>query len=234
MIAVGFGGVYIVVDYFLAKIGPAALALATRFGGVFTITDVGWAANAAIAWGSPWAYVIVVLLIALNLLMIVTRMTDTLNLNIWDFWENIFGFLVVYAITQNITLSLICSLAFGWFSLIMTDFFAQQGYTEALGFTGLSFYQGSNVIWGPVGHYMAKLLDKIGLKDVNWTPEKIQERFGVIGEPAVLGGIMGLLMGIGAGFYWIDIIYAQHFPGNCPGFNPHDVWHCYAGACAGY
>jgi galactitol PTS system EIIC component len=206
MIAVGFGGVYIVVDYFLAKIGPAALALATRFGGVFTITDVGWAANAAIAWGSPWAYVIVVLLIALNLVMIVTRMTDTLNLNIWDFWENIFGFLVVYAITQNITLSLICSLAFGWFSLIMTDFFAQQGYTEALGFTGLSFYQGSNVIWGPVGHYMAKLLDKIGLKDVNWTPEKIQERFGVIGEPAVLGGIMGLLMGIGAGFYWIDIV----------------------------
>jgi len=206
MIAVGFGGVYIVVDYFLAKIGPAALALAERFGGVFTITDVGWAANAAVAWGSPWAYVIVLLLVVLNLVMIFTKMTDTLNLNIWDFWENIFGFLVVYVITDNITLSLICSLAFGWFSLMMTDFFAQQGYTEDLGFQGLSFYQGSNVIWGPVGHYVAKILDKFGWKKTNWTPEGIQEKFGVVGEPAVLGGIMGLLMGIGAGFYWIDVI----------------------------
>ncbi len=81
----------------------------------------------------------------------------------------------------------------------MTDFFAQRGYTEDLGFKGLSFYQGSNVIWRPLGHYIAKLLDKIGLKDVDWTPEKIQEKYGVIGEPAVLGFIMGVLMGIGAG-----------------------------------
>ena len=56
MIAAGFGGVYIVVDYFLAKVGPAAAALAERFGGVFSYTDVGWAANAAFAWASPWAY----------------------------------------------------------------------------------------------------------------------------------------------------------------------------------
>ncbi len=73
LIAVGFGGVYVVVDFFLAKIAPAAVALAERFGGVFTYADVGWAANAAIAWGSPWAYVIVVLLIGLNLLMVFTR-----------------------------------------------------------------------------------------------------------------------------------------------------------------
>jgi PTS system galactitol-specific IIC component len=61
MIAVGFNGVYIVVDYFLGKVAPAASALATRFGGVFTYTDIGWAAFASFAWSSPWAYVIVLL-----------------------------------------------------------------------------------------------------------------------------------------------------------------------------
>jgi PTS system galactitol-specific IIC component len=87
MIAVGFNGVYIVVDYFLGKVAPAAQALALRFGGVFTYTDIGWAAFAAFAWSSPWAYVIILLSLIVNLVMIFTSMTDTLNLNIWDFWE---------------------------------------------------------------------------------------------------------------------------------------------------
>ena len=51
----------------------------------------------------------------------------------------------------------------------------------------------------------ANLLEKIGFK-AKFTPDYIQEKFGVIGEPAVLGGIIGLLMGIGAGFFWIDIV----------------------------
>ena len=50
MIAAGFQGVYIIVDFFLAKVGPAALALAERFGGVFTYTDIGWAAFAAFSF----------------------------------------------------------------------------------------------------------------------------------------------------------------------------------------
>ena len=36
LIAAGFGGVYIVVDYFLATVGPAPQPLAERVGGVFS------------------------------------------------------------------------------------------------------------------------------------------------------------------------------------------------------
>jgi PTS system galactitol-specific IIC component len=206
LIAAGFGGVYIVVDYFLAKVGPAAAALAERFGGVFSYTDIGWAANAAFSWASPWAYAVVLIMLGVNLLMISTKMTDTLNLNIWDFWEPIFACLVLYAITNDIVLSLIFSAALAWFILMLTDFNAQRGYCADLGFEGLSFYQGGTAIWGPVGHYIAKVLDKVGLKEAKFTPEYIQEKFGVVGEPAVLGSIIGLLMGIGAGFFWVDIV----------------------------
>jgi PTS system galactitol-specific IIC component len=74
-----------------------------------------------------------------------------------------------------------------------------------LGFPGLSFYQGTNVAWGAFGEYVGKLLDKTGL-EAKFTPEYIQEKFGVVGEPAVLGGLIGLLMGVGAGYFWIDIV----------------------------
>lgn len=206
MIAVGFGGVYIVVDYFLGHVAPAAQALAEKFGGVFSYTDVGWAANAAFAWGSPWAYLIVIIMIGVNLVMIATKMTDTLNLNIWDFWEPIFADLIFYAITGNIVLTLIFAAAIAWFILVLTDFNAQRGYCKDIGFEGLAFYQGGNVIWAPIAHYIAKVLDKVGLKEAKFTPDYIQEKFGVIGEPAILGGIIGLLMGIGAGFFWVDIV----------------------------
>ncbi len=206
MITVGFGGVYIIVDYFVAKIAPAASALSQRFGGVFSITDVGWAPMASFAWGSPWAYLFLVILLAVNLLMIFTKMTDTLNLNIWDFWEPIFASLIIYALTKNIILSTIACAVFGWFNLILADFTAQRGFTAELGFSGLAFYQGGNVFWAVFGHYLAKLFDKLGWKETKFTPDYIKEKFGVFGEPAVLGAVIGLLMGIGAGFFWIDIV----------------------------
>lgn len=78
MIAVGFGGVYIVVDYFLGHVAPAAQATGGKNSAASSpYTDVGWAANAAFAWGSPWAYLIVIIMIGVNLVMIATKMTDT-------------------------------------------------------------------------------------------------------------------------------------------------------------
>ncbi len=205
MIAVGFNGVYIVVDYFLGAVAPAAEALALRFGGVFTYTDIGWAAYASFAFGWPAAYAVIVLSLLVNLVMIFLSMTDTLNLNIWDFWEAIISAIIVTVLTNNLVAGLIFATFLAWFNLMMSDFNAQRGYCADLGFEGLSFYQGTNVAWGAFGHYVGKLLDKTGL-EAKFTPEYIQEKFGVIGEPAVLGGIIGLLMGVGAGYYWIDIV----------------------------
>ncbi|MCD6577070.1 MAG: hypothetical protein J7K66_03545 [Anaerolineaceae bacterium] len=205
MIAVGFQGVYVVVDFFLAAVAPAASALALKFGGVFTYTDIGWSAFATFAFASPWAYVVILISLAVNLVMILLNMTDTLNLNIWDFWEAIISTLIVYGLTDNIVAGLIFGSFLAWFNLMMADFNAQRGYCSDLGFDGLAFYQGTNVTWGAFGHYVGKLLDKTGMK-ANITPDYIQEKFGVIGEPSVLGGIIGFLMGIGAGYYWIDVV----------------------------
>jgi len=206
MIAVGFQGVYIVLDFFLGSIGPVAAALSERYGDVFTYTDIGWAAFASFSWGWPWAYALVAILLVVNIIMIFTKMTDTVNLNIWDFWEPIFASIIIMAFTKNITLALIVGACFGWFNLMLSDFSAQKGYIEDLGFEGLSFYQGGSVIWIVFGHYLSKIFDKFGLKGGKFTPEYIQEKYGVIGEPVILGGILAFLMGIGAGYNLIDVM----------------------------
>lgn len=208
MIAVGFQGVYIIVDFFLAGVGPAATALTERFGGVFTYTDIGWGAFAAFAWGHPIAYPIVAISIGINLVMIVLNLTDTLNLNVWDYWEAIIAAMMVLALTNSWPAALIVAGGLGWINLMLTDFFANQGYPEKFyGFPNIAFYQGTNLWWGIFAHYVARALDKLPFtSSAKFTPEYVQERFGAIGEPAVLGGLIGALMGIGAGFWWGDIV----------------------------
>ena len=205
MIAVGFNGVYIVVDYFLGNVAPAAEALALRFGGVFTYADIGWSAFASFAFAWPAAYAVIVLSLLVNLVMIFLSMTDTLNLNIWDFWEQIIAAIMISLLSGNVVAGVLFGAFLTWVNLTASDFNSQRGHCEALGFPGLSFYQGTNVAWGAFGEYVGKLLDKTGL-EAKFTPEYIQEKFGVVGEPAVLGGLIGLLMGVGAGYFWIDIV----------------------------
>ncbi len=208
MISVGFSGVYIIVDYFLAEVAPAALALAERFGGVFTYTDIGWAAFASFAFSSPFAYGVIALSLVINLVMITLNLTDTLNLNIWDTWEATIGTLIVYGITGNILVSFLFAGMMLWITLMVCDWYAHKGYPEKFyNFPNITFYQGFNSIWGMFGHACAKILDKIPwTSQAKFTPELIQEKYGVIGEPAVLGGIIGLLMGIGAGFEWGQVV----------------------------
>ncbi len=208
MIAIGFQGVYIVVDFFLAGVGPAATALTERFGGVFTYTDIGWGAFAAFAFGHPIAYVIIVISLAINLLMLVLNLTDTLNLNIWDLWEAIICALIVLALTKNFVAALIVASGWCWLSLMVSDYYALRGFPENFyGFKNIAFYQGINVGWGIFADGVAKILDKIpATSQARFTPDYVQKKFGAIGEPAVLGGIIGLLMGIGAGLWWGDII----------------------------
>ena len=208
MFSVGFNGIYIVVDFFLNSITPAAYALSEKFGGVFTYTDVGVGAVNTTAWSHPIAYVIMIASVLLNLVMIVLNLTDTINLNIWDFWEADFCALIIIALTGNYIVALVVACTWSIVSLWLSDWWGHKGYTEDFyGFDGLTLYQGVNNVWGMFGYAVSKVLDKLPFVDnPRFTPEKIQEKLGVLGEPVVIGGFIGMLMGIGAGFWWGDIV----------------------------
>ena len=208
MVAVGFNGVYIIVDFFINAITPAATILCEKFGGVFTFTDVGWGAMAAVAWSNPIAYAIVIFSVLLNLILVFANLTDTINLNIWDLWEANFCALIVLALGGSFIAALVVGLCWSVISLYLADWFGHKGYSsDFYGFPNITLYQGVNDIWGPFGYAVSLVLDKIpGLQSSKYTPEFIQEKFGVIGEPAVLGGLIGLLMGIAAGLWWGDIV----------------------------
>ena len=68
---VGFCGVNLVINAFIAQVGPSVQNMVKAFGLHTDIMDVGWPARAAATWAYPMAAVVVFVVLGLNILMLV-------------------------------------------------------------------------------------------------------------------------------------------------------------------
>ncbi|HDJ4486339.1 TPA: PTS galactitol transporter subunit IIC [Staphylococcus aureus] len=85
----------------------------------------------------------------------------------------------------------------GWPAPMMSEFFDLPG---------VSIATGSTISYAP-GIYLVKLLQKVpGLNKLDADPETIQKRFGAFGESIFVGLILGLGIGVLAGYKPGDII----------------------------
>lgn len=59
----------------------------------------------------------------------------------------------------------------------------------------------SSVVFFPVGLLVDKIIDHIhGLNRIHIDPETVQKKFGIFGEPMMVGTILGILLGVIAGY----------------------------------
>jgi PTS system galactitol-specific IIC component len=191
MVGVGFAGVNIVINWFIAQVSPSVAAMVTNWGIQTSIMDVGWPARAAATWANPLAAVIVFVVLGVNVLMLVTKLTRTVMVDFWSYNHFIFTGALVWMVTENPALSLIASaldaaITFkiaDWTTPVVEDYFELEG---------VNFPTSNSVIWAPVAWALNKLWDAIpGLNKLNASPKGIQEKFGFVGEPMFMGFIIG-------------------------------------------
>jgi galactitol PTS system EIIC component len=199
-IGVAFVGIFLVVDLLVSNLGPAAKGMVERFGIQLHVIDVGWPAAASISWASPIAAFIIPLGLLLNVLMLITKTTKTMNVDIWNFWHFTFMGAIVYALSGSIIQGLIAALIFEIACLKIADWTAPM-LEKYFGLPGISVATGSTVSYAVLGIPLVKLIQKIPfIKDLNADPETIQKRFGIFGEPIFMGLILGSLLGVLAGY----------------------------------
>ncbi|MCY3034574.1 PTS galactitol transporter subunit IIC [Aerococcus mictus] len=199
-IGVGFTGVNLVTGLLSDSLGPATQAMVERFGFSLTVIDIGWPATASGAFASSVAPAMIILALAVNFVMLGTRLTDTLNIDIWNFHH----FIVVAALSQIITGNFIFSLAMGVLMEIaclkFADYFAPM-IQEYYGLEGISLTTGSSIGYGMLGIPIGWVVSKIpGLKNVEMDAEKIQEKLGIFGQPIIMGLVIGFIIGLLAGY----------------------------------
>jgi PTS system galactitol-specific IIC component len=131
--------------------------------------------------------------------MLVVGLTRTLNIDVWNFWHFAFlGSMVVVA-TGNLALGLVCAAVFAALMLFMADWTAKS-VQKFFNLPGVSIPHGFSTSMVIPTIALNWVIDRIpGLKDWEADIDAIQRRFGIFGEPIVLGLIIGVVLG-GVGF----------------------------------
>ena len=196
-VGVGFVGLGIVTALLTNNFGDPLSEISKLYNLQLGVFDMGWPAAAAVAYNTAVGALIIPICLGVNFLMLITKTTRTVNIDLWNYWHFAFIGAVAYFVMGE-------SLAWGYFAaivcyintLVMADLTASkfQGYYENM--DGISIPQPFCQSFTAFALGINWLLDKIpGFSKLDIDAEGLKKKFGVLGEPLVLGVIVGALIG---------------------------------------
>ncbi|MFW5980623.1 MAG: PTS transporter subunit IIC [Halanaerobiaceae bacterium] len=199
-LGVGFAGIFIVFEFFVSIIKPAANAVVIERGLNFTVLDVGWPPLAAITWTSQIAPLTIPLIIIINIIMLATSTTRTIYIDIWNYWHFALLGILIQNLTGSFLTGLFATALIGILTIKLSEWNGPYVEREC-GFKDICISPLS-VNWTlPLGIAGNKLIKKIPLvKRLNFNPENGKKNYGVLGEPMMIGFFVGIFLGILAGY----------------------------------
>ncbi|EKM0531561.1 galactitol-specific PTS transporter subunit IIC [Cronobacter turicensis] len=199
-IGIGFVGIGLVIGLMLDSIGPAAKAMAEHFEINLHVVDVGWPGSSPMTWASQIALVAIPIAIIVNIAMLLTRMTRVVNVDIWNIWHMTFTGAMLHLATGSYWIGIVGVAAHAAFVYKLGDWFAKDT-RDYFGLEGMAIPHGTSAYLGPIAVLVDTLIDKIpGLNRIHFSADDVQKRFGPFGEPVTVGFIMGLVIGLLAGY----------------------------------
>ena len=196
-VGVGFVGLGIVTALLTNNFGGPLSDISRLYDLQLGVFDMGWPAAAAVAYNTAVGALIIPICLGVNFLMLLTKTTRTINIDLWNYWHFAFIGAVAYFVMGE-------SLAWGYFAaivcyintLVMADLTVNkfQGYYENM--EGISIPQPFCQSFTAFALGINWFLDKIpGFSKLDIDAEGLKKKFGVLGEPLVLGVIVGMLIG---------------------------------------
>lgn len=200
-VGVGFIGLNLVINSLMGtNLAPAVQTMVENYGLSLSVIDVGWPASSAIAMGSTVGLIIIPLGLLVNIIMLLTNTTQTVDIDIWNYWHFAFTGSLVAIVTDSIPLGIIAAVINMVIVLVLGDITAPL-VEESLGMPGVSLPHGFTAAFAPIALAIDKVIDMIpGLNKININMDNIQKRFGVFGEPILVGTVLGIVIAALAGY----------------------------------
>ncbi|EHV4125416.1 PTS galactitol transporter subunit IIC [Salmonella enterica] len=206
IVGIGFVGIYAIFDILTSNVGPAAQAMVERTGISLPVVDLGWPPLAAITWGSPIAPFVIPLTMLINVAMLALNKTRIVDVDMWNYWHFALAGTLVYYSTGSFVLGLSAAAIAAIVVLKLADWSAPL-VAKYFGLEGISLPTLSSVVFFPIGLLFDKIIDKIpGVNRIHIDPENVQKKMGIFGEPMMVGTILGVLLGIIAGYDFKHIL----------------------------
>lgn len=195
IIGIGFAGINLVINLMKSNIGPAAKAMVENFGINLDIVDVGWGAIAAVTWSSPIIAILIFAILATNIIMLLLKATDTLDVDIWNYHHMAIVGIMVYFVTKSIPMGIAAAVVMAVITFKLSDWTAPL-VEEYFGIPGVSLPTMSALSSIIIAVPLNWLLDRIpGINKINFEIKDAKKYLGLFGEPMIVGMMLGMVVG---------------------------------------
>ena len=206
-VGVGFIGLSIVTALLTSALGPALNTVVDIYDLQLHVFDMGWPAAAAVAYNTAIGAFIIPVCLGVNLLMLLTKTTRTVNIDLWNYWHFAFIGAVIYFASDSLAWGFFGAIVCYIITLILADMTAKkfQGFYKDM--DGISIPQPFCAGFVPFAWAINKGLDKIpGIEKLEIDAEGMKKKFGLMGEPLFLGVVVGIAIGCLTCDSWSQIV----------------------------
>ena len=196
LVGVGFVGLGVVTGLLTSSLGPALKGMTDLYGLNLPFFDLGWPAAAAVAYSTAVGAFIIPVCLGVNVLMLLTGSTRTVNIDLWNYWHFAFIGAMVFFVSGSLAWAFYAAIVLYVITLCMADFTAKGFQAYYKGMEGISIPQPFCQSFTPFAVVVGWLLDRIpGFDRLNVDAEGMKKKFGLLGEPLFLGLLIGMAIG---------------------------------------
>lgn len=197
----------------LTAIGAVIGVLTTSFQGALTefvkstginlsATDVGWAPLATITWGSPYTLYFLLIMVIVNIVMLILKKTNTLDVDIFDIWHLAFvGLFSIYC-GANLIIATLLVIFIGVLKIINSNLMKPM-FNDLLNAPDSNPMTTThmNYMMNPVIMVFDKIFDKLfpWLDKYDFDAAKLNKKIGFWGSKFAIGIYLGIFIGLLSG-----------------------------------
>ncbi len=206
-VGVGFVGLSIVTALLTSALGPALNKVVEIYDLQLKVFDMGWPAAASVAYNTAVGAFVIPVCLGVNLLMLFTKTTRTVNIDLWNYWHFAFIGAVVYFASDSLVWGFFAAIVCYVITLVIADMTARKFQNFYEGMDGISIPQPFCAGFVPFAIGVNWLFDRIpGANKIDVDAEGLKKKFGVLGEPLMLGVIVGVGIGCLTCESWKEIV----------------------------
>ena len=207
LVGVGFVGLSVVTALLTSSLGAPLKDVTEIYGLQLGIFDMGWPAAAAVAYNTTVGAFIIPVCLGVNILLLLVRATRTINIDLWNYWHYAFIGAVVYFATGSIWYGFFAAVICFVITLVMADLTTRKFQAYYKDLDGISIPQPFCQSFVPFAEGLNWCFDRIpGFDKLDIDAEGLKKKFGVLGEPLLLGVLVGVLIGCLSCRSWAEIV----------------------------
>lgn len=193
---IGLTGFGWLINSYIPIIVPAVQNFVTATGINLPIVDIGWQATSVIAYATQAGMMFLAFGLLFQIVLFLLKVTNVfIPGDLWNNYSYMFWGSMIYVATQDIWLALACMFIMVLYNIIFIEMNAKRwstyyGYQNC---TIPALHIAPGTPFAVAGNWV---LNKMGAYKIRWRPEALRLRMGFLGEPIVLGLILGLVLGV--------------------------------------